>query len=205
LNYPGTDTTTRNPYFRTVISSINPDILVVQEITSQAGVNGFLNGVMNYNGNVYSTGLFIDGPDSDNGIYYKTALFIFLSNTPIHTDLRDINEFKLVHISTHDTLRIYSVHLKASEGSANELSRATEVDSLRKVTNALPSNSYFIVCGDFNIYGSSESAYQKLLQVTSGNDGNFNDPLAMTGIWNNSIYSLYHTQAPQADLMIDSI
>ena len=195
LNYPGTDTTTRNPYFRTVISSINPDILVVQEITSQAGVNGFLNGVMNYNGNVYSTGLFIDGPDSDNGIYYKTALFIFLSNTPIHTDLRDINEFKLVHISTHDTLRIYSVHLKASEGSANELSRATEVDSLRKVTNALPSNSYFIVCGDFNIYGSSESAYQKLLQVTSGNDGNFNDPLAMTGIWNNSIYSLYHTQS----------
>jgi exonuclease III len=197
LNYPGTDTTTRNPYFRTVISSINPDILIVQEITSQAGINGFLNGVMNYTGNFYSSGLFLDGPDTDNEIFYRTSLFIFLTNTPIHTDLRDINEFKLVHISTHDTIRIYSVHLKASEGTANELSRAAEVDSLRKVTNALHYNSYFIVCGDFNIYSSTEPAYQKLLEVTIGNDGNFNDPLTMTGIWNNSIYAPYHTQSPR--------
>jgi len=40
LNYPGTDTTTRNPYFRTVTSSMSPDILVTQEMTSQAGVDG---------------------------------------------------------------------------------------------------------------------------------------------------------------------
>jgi len=195
LDYPGTDSTIRNPYFRTVISSINPDILVVQEMTSQGGVNGFLNGVMNYNGNVYSAGVFIDGPDTDNEIYYKTSMFVFLSNTPIQTDLRNISEFKIVHIATHDTLRIYSVHLKASEGSSNELARAAEVDSLRKKTNALHPNSYFIVCGDFNIYGSTESAYQKLLQVNTGNDGNFNDPYTMTGTWNNSAYAHYHTQS----------
>jgi hypothetical protein len=58
-------------------------------------------------------------------------------------------------------------------------------------------NSYFIVCGDFNIYSSTEPAYQKLLEVTIGNDGNFNDPLTMTGIWNNSIYAPYHTQSPR--------
>ena len=52
LNYPGTDTSTRNPYYRTTISSLNPDILVVQEITSQSGVTGFLNNVMNVSGNV---------------------------------------------------------------------------------------------------------------------------------------------------------
>jgi endonuclease/exonuclease/phosphatase family metal-dependent hydrolase len=38
LNYPGNDTTTRNPYFRTTISSSNPDILIIQEVLSQSGV-----------------------------------------------------------------------------------------------------------------------------------------------------------------------
>ncbi len=197
LNYPGSDSATRNPYFRTVISSMNPDILVVQEVTSQAGMIGFLNGVMNYYGNFYDTGKFVFSGlpnDSYNEIFYKPSLFIFISNTPIHTALRDISEFKVVHISTHDTLRIYSVHLKASATTADEQKRAAEVDSLRKVTNALPPNSYFIVCGDFNIYSSNESAYQKLLAIT-GNDGNFNDPLNMTGLWNNAIYSSYHTQS----------
>jgi endonuclease/exonuclease/phosphatase family metal-dependent hydrolase len=47
LNYPGNDPTTRNPYFRTVLSSVNPDIIVLQEMTSQGGVNGFLSNIMN--------------------------------------------------------------------------------------------------------------------------------------------------------------
>ena len=34
LNYPFTDTTSRNPYFRTIFENIQPDILVVQEIVS---------------------------------------------------------------------------------------------------------------------------------------------------------------------------
>lgn len=197
LGYPGTDTTVRNPYFRTVISSLNPDILVVQEITSQSGIDGYLSNVMNVGRTDYSSGTFINGPDTDNGIYYKNTMFIFLGNKPIQTALRDINEFKLVHIQTRDTLRIYSVHLKASSGSANEILRAAEVDSLRKVTNALPPGSNFIVCGDFNIYGSNEPAYQKLLEITSGNDGKFNDPLTLTGTWNNSAYAQYHTQSPR--------
>lgn len=197
LGYPGNDTTTRNPYFRTVISSLNPDILVVQEMTSQAGINAYLNNVMNVGRNDFEAGTFINGPDTDNGIYFRNNIFIFLSNTPIKTALRDINEFKLVHVITKDTLRIYSVHLKASSGSANELLRAAEVDSLRKVTDALPPGANFIVCGDFNIYGSNELAYQKLVQITSGTDGNFNDPLNLTGTWNNPAYAVYHTQSPR--------
>ena len=41
LKFPGTDTTTRNPNFRKIISSVNPDIIAVQEITSQAVIDGF--------------------------------------------------------------------------------------------------------------------------------------------------------------------
>lgn len=202
LHYPVTgsgtitaDTAFRNPYFRTITSSLDADILVVEEMNSQAGMNGFLSNVMNATSATYAAGTFINGFDTDNGIFYKTSKFSFVANKPITTDLRDINEFKLVHLLTGDTIRIYAVHLKASTGTTNEAQRALEVDSLRKVTNALPLGSYFIVCGDFNFYGSTESAYTKLLQVIPGNEGHFIDPIVMTGIWNNPSYSIYHTQS----------
>ena len=204
LNYPDidggtitTDTTLRNPFFRTIISSVNPDILVIQELLSQTGLNGFLSHVMNANGVLYSAGTFINGFDTDNGIVYKTSKFSFISNTPIQTALRDINEFKLIHLLSGDTIRIYSVHLKASAGAAEEAQRAAEVDSLRKKTNVLQLGSNFIVCGDFNIYKSSESAYQKLLQVNINDEGHFIDPITLSGTWNNSNYAIYHTQSPR--------
>lgn len=197
LNYPGSDTATRNPYFRQVIQAMNPDILVVEEITSQAGVNGFLSNVMNAQGNNYSAGTFINGYDSDNAIFFRTSDFTFVSNVPIITDLRDISQFRLTHINSGLDIRIFAVHLKASSGSSNEVLRALEVDNLRNVTNALPAGTNFIVCGDFNIYKSSESAYQKLLLNNAGDDGNFLDAITMTGIWNNVAYAQYHTQSPR--------
>lgn len=197
LNYPGNDTAVRNPRFRTVIRNTAPDILVVQEMTSQAGMNGFLSNVMNAYGNVYSMGTFINGPDTDNGIFFRASKFRFISNTRIITALRDINEFKIVHISyPADTLRIFSVHLKSSTGSANEIQRAAEVDSLRKFTSVLPKNSLYMVVGDFNIYGDTEPAYFKLKQVTNGS-GHFVDAITISGIWNQSIYRQYHTQSPR--------
>lgn len=202
LNYPAqstisADTTTRHPYFRTIMQYANPDILVVQEVTGSNGVSFFLDKVLNATGNNYSAGTFINGFDSDNAIFFKSSKFTFVSNTPIITDLRDISEFKLIHNLSGDTIRIYSVHLKASNTSPDEAQRALEVDTLRKYTNALPVGSNFIVCGDFNIYRSTESAYQKLLAVTPGVDGHFIDPITMTGTWNNSSYAPYHTQSPR--------
>jgi hypothetical protein len=199
LNYPGSDTATRNPYFRQVVAAMNPDILVVEEITSQAGVNGFLSNVMNAQGNNYSAGTFINGYDSDNAIFYRTSDFTFVSIVPIITDLRDISQFTLTHINTGLSFKIYAAHLKASTGAANEAQRALEVDSLRKVTNLLPTGTNFIVVGDFNIYKSSESAYQKLLLDNVGDDGNFIDAITMTGTWNNPAYAQYHTQSPRVN------
>jgi len=193
LNYPNTDTNIRNPYFRTVINSISPDVLVVSEINTLSGVNSFLSNVLNYSAASYSAGTYINGFDTDNAIYYKTSKFNFISNTVIPTLLRDINEFKIKDKFYGDTLRIYAVHLRA--GDTSIVRRGAEVDSLRKRTNQLPAGSNFIVLGDFNIYGSTEPAYQKLIQDNGGDDGNFTDPLSMTGTWNNIIYDSYHTQS----------
>ncbi len=195
LNYPGSTAAERNPYFSTVISNANPDILVMQEMTSGSGMLDFLNNVLIPINSNYQAGLFIDGPDTDNAIFFKTDLFTFISNTPITTALRDINEFILVHNSTGDTLRIYSVHLKASSGNDNELLRFAEVVELRNVTDALPYYSDFIVCGDFNIYGADEPAYQMLLDDTYS--GYFIDLFNMPGTWNQSQYAQFHTQSPR--------
>jgi len=201
LHYPDpssttSDTSQRNPYFREIIQYINPDIFMVTELATANAYLHFLNYVMNASGaGMYSAGTFINGPDTDNAIYYRTNDFQFISNTPIKTALRDISEFKLVHIATGDTIRIYGCHLKASSGPANEAARAAEADSLRKVTNALSGGTDFIVCGDFNIYGDYEQAYIKLMQDNVTDDGNFIDVLNLPGVWNQPAYSLHHTQS----------
>lgn len=198
LNYPGSDTTNRNPHFRTIVTATNPDILVVQEMVSLNGVNGFLNNVLNSALSGYNAGIFIDGPDTDNAIFYKSQKFTFLANNPISTTLRDVNEFVLRENISGDTIRIYSVHLKASSGSSNELQRLAEVTQLRNVTAALPANSNFIVLGDFNIYSSGEPAYQKLLDTTTS--GYFVDIFTLPGSWNSAAYAQHHTQSTRTRL-----
>jgi len=193
LNYPNTDTNIRNPHFRTVLSNTDPDILVVNEINTQTGVNDFLKNVLNYSSVSYSAGTYINGPDSDNAIFYKTAKVNFISNVRIATLLRDINEFKITDKIYNDTLRIYAVHLRA--GDTSVVRRGAEIDSLRKRTNALPAGTDFIVLGDFNIYSANEPAYIKLLFNDPVNDGNFYDNLNLTGTWNNFAYRFYHTQS----------
>lgn len=197
LNYPGSDTATRNPYFRTVISAAKPDILVVQELNDTTGYNRFYRSVMRVVDTNYTTGIFINGPDSDNGIYFNKNLFTFVSNTPIQTALRDITEFIITDKLYNNSLRIYSVHLKASTEVANQMQRAAEVDSLRKVTNSLPAGTNYIVCGDFNIYRGSELAYKKLILDSTNYRGYFIDPInAPTGSWqDNSSIAIYHTQS----------
>jgi hypothetical protein len=195
LNYPGSDSAIRNPYFRTVITNTEPDILVVQEILSQTGVNGFLNNVLNIASSGYAAGIFIDGPDTDNAIFYKTASFTFLANNVITTSLRNINEFVLSENITGDTIRIYSLHLKAGTASSDQQQRLAEVTTLRNVTDNLSHTSNFIVCGDFNIYSSNESAYLKLKDQST--QGYLIDIFNLPGTWNNEAYAFYHTQSPR--------
>jgi hypothetical protein len=187
------DTTQRCPAYRTVVNYTNPDILVTMENASSSSTTYFLNQVMNANGNEYAAGTFINGYDTDNGIFYRDSLFHFVSNQPIHTALRDISHFTLVFIPTGDTIHIFAVHLKASQGY--EQQRATEVSHLRSVTNAFPPGTNFLVAGDFNIYEAGEPAYIALLQNNPGDDGNFNDVWTIPGIWNNYSYAPYHTQS----------
>lgn len=200
LNWPSTsaiasDTSERCPAYRAVINHTKPDILMTCENNGIAGVPWFRDQVMiAATGYSYRYGTFINGYDSDNAIYYRDSLFQFVSNVPITTSLRDINQYTLVYKPTSDTLVLFMCHLKA--GTGFETDRELEVANLRAVTNTFPPGRNFLIGGDFNVYASTEPAYQNLLQVTGANDGNFNDVITgMTGVWNSFVYADYHTQS----------
>ena len=186
----------RNVYFKKTMAYTSPDILGVCEIISQDAVNEFLANVLNADSaGLYSAGIFINGPDTDNAIFYKPSKFTFISNIPIATSLRNISLFTLKHILSGDTIRIFVCHLKASTGSANEAQRLAEVNAVRTVTNSFPAGTEFLITGDFNIYGATEAAYLRMLQIDAGTDGQFIDNYSLPGTWNQSSYSQYHSQS----------
>lgn len=197
LNFAGTDTT-RVKYYRDVISYSNPDIFICQEISGVAANKVLFNQVFeSFAPGQYDTCTFDMGPDTGNLLFFKKSRARFISNTPIRTELRYITEFKMYIPYIQDTVRFFSCHLKASTGSANELQRGREVDTLRYYTNRLPLGKYFIMTGDFNIYSANEVAYQKLQAITIG-EGQLYDPIVgMTGTWANASYAFYHTQSPR--------
>lgn len=193
LNYPNASST-RNPYFKEIMQTANPDLLVVQEMKYSSGVTNFLTNVLD---TTYAAATYISGYNTNNELYYRKSLFTFISNVPISTALRDINQFTVVNKLTLDTLLIYSAHLKARQGSTNEQKRLAEVQQLRAVTDALHANTDYILAGDFNLYKSTEPAYQALVSQT--NSGYFIDPSRVGNWHNNSSYKDIHTQATRVN------
>jgi endonuclease/exonuclease/phosphatase family metal-dependent hydrolase len=195
LQYDGTE---RNGYLKTVIDAIDPDLIVVQEIESQVAVDSFMISVLD---NEFRTIPFHDGYTTDNHIFYNPFMMEILSATYIPTDLRDIAEYKLRFPRTNDTLTVYSAHLKAGNPDFDpydqDLQRLAEIAILRdEHLNTFPQGTKFTVCGDLNLYKSSEPAYQKLLAEEPGNYGQSFDPIDRSGNWHNSsAFSDIHSQS----------
>mgnify|MGYP006278399357 CR=1 FL=1 len=202
LNFPGSTGSAREPDFRTVLSNADPDVLMVQEMLSQSGVNQFLNNILNTaQPGMWAAAPFHDGYDTDNALFYKPSVVDFVSTQQIPTALRDISEYVLRpvdHTSADAEFRLYSFHLKAGSTSSDQTKRLAEATILRDHLNALPAGSYFILGADLNIRSSSESAYQKLVGFASDNDGRSFDPIDMPGSWySNSAFAAVHTQSPR--------
>lgn len=203
LKFPLNNGTGRVPYFRTVIKSLQPDILVVQELQTEQGLLTILNEVMNHGQpNVYQNAPFANGPDTDNGLLFRHEKINLLGTQQIRTDLRDISEYVL--ISRGVEFHLYSLHLKAGAEAGDQSRRLNEANALRNYLNTLPANFNFIVAGDFNIYCSSEPAFVRLTENQIDNDGQLWDPINAVGCWNNnSAFAAIHTQSTRT-VLIDS-
>jgi endonuclease/exonuclease/phosphatase family metal-dependent hydrolase len=198
LNY----TSGREVEFRTVLAQTQPDVLVVQEILSQTGVDNFLNNVLNVvNPGEWAAGTFVNGPDTDNGFFYRTAKVTYLSHFVIATSLRDISEWTFrpaTHTSPAANMRAYVVHLKASQGSSEEAQRLAEVTAMRTRMETFPAGQNYTVTGDFNIYTNTESPYQYMINPANGVAGVVVDPIAREGNWHDNVaFADIHSQSPR--------
>jgi len=190
--------------YRIILNFIDPDVLVIQEMKSQEGVELFLDSVMNYDGNQFEAVPFNDGPDTDNALFYRSDNIEFLSASYIPTPHRDIAQYRLKMKESQEVFYVFSVHLKSSQGADNEQLRLEEATILRNHLDTLNQGVHFLVMGDFNIYSSDEAAFQKLTGNFPNNNGRLFDPLNLTGEWHeNSSYAYSHTQSTRVEQLGD--
>ena len=172
LNYPGDDAAIRDPYFRTVFAAMDPDILVTQEMQSQAGLDSIQFSCLNYYVPAeYSAVAYHEGEDTNNGFFYKPSKVQFLYANYITTNLRDIGEFVVKVLSSGETVHVLSTHFKAGETSEDSLERSLEANTLRQYLNGFAAGTKFIFVGDLNLYTSAEAAYTTMLDVGGGSTG----------------------------------
>jgi len=204
LNFPDAFGSQRIDDFRVVIDYIEPDIVVIQEIQSQTGMNVFLDSVLNFTGSAFEAVSFNDGPDTDNGLFFRSDKIDILSVRYIPTVNRDIAEYKLRIIGSQQNMYVFSVHFKASQGPTNEAIRLEEATVLRNHLDSLTTGTNFLVLGDFNIYYCDEVAFQKLTDSLSNNNGQLFDPLKSIGHWHeNSNYASVHSQSSRLEQLQD--
>jgi endonuclease/exonuclease/phosphatase family metal-dependent hydrolase len=192
----------REAEFRAIVGAIEPDVIVVQEILSQAAVDRFRDLVLNQvDPGAWAAGGWTDGPDTDGAFFHRTAVVDYVSHFSIGTALRDIDEWTFrpaSHSSIQANVRIYAVHLKASQGIDNEQKRLAEVTAMRARMETFPAGQNVLVTGDFNIYTATEPAYVFMTDPANGLAGVVQDPIDREGNWHeNSAFADVHTQSPR--------
>lgn len=200
-NYPGSSGAARDPHFRNILDSLEADVVVVQEMQSQAGVDQFLANLNSFEPGQWRSARFYNGNDTDNAMFFKPAKVDTIGSWAFYPNpanlLRFVTCWRLRPIGyTRTEVRIYSQHLKASSGSSNEAQRLAEAIGIRDSMNQLPPGTPAILMGDFNFYRSSEPAMSKLLESQADNDGRLYDPLNAIGTYNAPQFAAIHTQCP---------
>ncbi len=205
LNYPGPSGPTRNPLFRTIFEPLGAEVVVVQEMQSQVGVDGFLTNVLNtMEPGQWVAAPFNDGNDTNNALFYKPASVELLGHWSWYpnpaTNLRLVDCYRLRPIgysSDAAEFRVYSQHLKASNTSGDVAQRHAEAIGIRDSMNAMPPGTHAILMGDFNIYTGNEPAFLKFKESQADDDGRLYDPLnAPASTWNTASLAAIHTQSP---------
>lgn len=188
--------------------SMSPDVLVVQEMVSQVGVDALLGALNTAPGGPgdWVAGPFLDGPDSDSALFYRSSKVLFAGLHTLPADPgttgapRDVRRYDLRLVGYADLstqLAIYSVHMKAGSASSDQQRRLIEATRIRENAETLDPAIHIVIAGDFNIQSSNQAAYQKLVASQTNNNGRFLDPIGTPGSWNNnSAFRFVHTQDP---------
>lgn len=204
-NYTSYCTAQNNPhqakagYLATIVANQQPDILCCCEVGGKSpslaySISYILGNSLNINGVTRWASASASGSEYlNNALFYDKTKLKLIAQTKVDTDIREINIYKLKHLTSNDTLKVAIAHLKA--GTEYSAQRGTEIQQFMNYLVAQGNNDNFIICGDFNVYRASEPAFQNLVNPSYLPIA-FYDPVNQIGEWtNNWNFSEYHTQS----------
>ena len=123
LNFSDDDN--REMHYITILESVLPDLIVVQELVGQTGFSHFQSDVLDvFQNGQWSSAPFINqSAQQDIALFFKHDIFSFINTSAIETaqssGTRDVIEWIMVHNMSQLEFNIYGVHFKASSGSSN--------------------------------------------------------------------------------------
>lgn len=194
---------TKNLHLQALVNYLEPDILTVNEISEDPYFHDLLlESVFNVNGtDQYKRGYppNLGNAPIINGIFYNSERVALLSNEAVETNYRDIDIFQFSYPGPGNPdsiiMHVAVAHLKAGSDQQDEQERAIEAAKLMSHLNSNDITGNVLLCGDLNLYGSSEAAFQKLV-LDPNEDIRLHDPINQVGEWHaNSYFSPVHTQS----------
>jgi endonuclease/exonuclease/phosphatase family metal-dependent hydrolase len=206
LNFPDPVPAGRQDTLANIVDHVKPDLLMVCELKSSSGASMILNQSLNtgsifrwrqadYQSNSSS------GANLQNLVFYDGDKLALYEQDIIRTHVRDINRYTFFfrdpflggHMDT-TWLDVYVLHLKAGQSTSDENDRSRMADSLVAEMNRRGPGRNILIGGDFNVYSSTEAAYET---ITDPYQSNFiKDPIGVAGNWSgNFIYAEQHTQS----------
>jgi len=213
LDYGGANSpTNKNPHLKTIINDILPDVFTVNELSNNSlYADNILVNVLNTNGrSYYQRCTYTNQANSNvvNMLFYNSNKLGFHSQYTILHSLRDMNAYKLYYkdpslAQTQDTVFIIFVvaHLKAAQGF--ETDRDNMANNIMTYLNGLANPGNICIQGDFNLYTSTEPAYQRMI-THSNTQIKMYDPINTPGNWSNdNSYKNIHTQSTRVNTEAD--
>lgn len=200
----------KNPDFRTIMQYVRPDILGVCEMnTNPALGNGFLSNVLNTDGVTHyrrSAHQVEPAGTLTCVLYYNGEKMVLHRQFTIPMSTRLTHHYRLymrtASLAQGDTiwLNVLACHLKAGNTTADASVRASMTTAMRNYLQNFGPAENCLLMGDFNVYSSSEAAFQTLVSPGSRPVYQFLDPLNRLGSWStNASFAAVHTQCPRTD------
>ena len=197
LNFPLQEPASRIQYLDVILTDYLPDLFMINELNNETGANTILQ-ILQFINPDYERATFVentsdnnigDQNDLQNMIFYDSSKFILESQVVITSIYRDFNHYRLKlntvnQVNNPIYIDVFVAHLKASRGADNIAYRKQMVDDFVSYLSTMPSDSNILLAGDFNLYTSSEPAFQELIDNT--NNITLMDPANRIGSWSNN-------------------
>jgi len=197
----------KNPEFKNIIKHVLPDVLGVCEMnTNPTLANNFLNNVLNTDGVTHYKRSNQQAETSGtitSILYYDSEKLVLANQSFAATSPRLTHHFRLYlktnELQNGDTIwiNVLACHLKAGSTASDATDRANSAATIRTYLNSFSKTENCLMMGDFNVYRSSEVAFQNLTAAGTRPAYQFLDPVNRVGSWgSNASFADVHSQCP---------